>query len=54
VYQRNIERVVGGIEQLEDEIAAQIEEEIDYAATQSVHVSPPVAVAATKTPSRVK
>ena len=54
VYQRNIERVVGGIEQLEDEIAAQIEEEIDHAATQSLRVSPPVAFTAAKSPSRVK
>lgn len=56
VYQRNIERSVGGIEMLEDEIAAQIEEELDIASNSAVAVSAPgaVAVAATKSPSRVK
>lgn len=54
VYQRNIERVVGGIEQLEDEIAAQIEEEIDHAVTQNLQVAAPVATVSAKSPSRVK
>jgi Flp pilus assembly protein TadD/predicted Zn-dependent protease with MMP-like domain len=54
VYQRNIERVVGGIEQLEDEIAAQIEEEIDHIAAERLHVAQPVVFTANKNPSRVK
>jgi|LNFM01.1.fsa_nt_gb tetratricopeptide (TPR) repeat protein len=60
IYQRNIERVVGGIEQVEDEIAAQLEEEIAHvmgaaAAPQEKSSDDPVISATrTKAPSRVK
>jgi tetratricopeptide (TPR) repeat protein len=54
VYQRNIERAIGGVEQLEDEIASQIEIEIDVAVSQALTVTPPVTAPPTKSPSRVK
>jgi Flp pilus assembly protein TadD/predicted Zn-dependent protease with MMP-like domain len=39
VYQRNIERLCGGIEQLEDEIAYQLSEEIKHTLTHREHES---------------
>lgn len=60
IYQRNIERVVGGIEQVEDEITAQLEEEIAHAlgapapSDDQPTDDPIIAATKTKAPSRVK
>lgn len=59
VYQHNIERVIGGVEQIEDEIVAQIDDELEHilgddAPPRQDASATAVAPIANKSPSRVK
>jgi tetratricopeptide (TPR) repeat protein len=53
VYQRNIERAVGGFEQLEDEIVGQIEEELEQLMNEP-DATVEVGALPSKSPSRVR